>query len=129
MRNGYNYQTPRGRQQNGYQDNREEPRGRQYNFNERQTARNQPDGEDGSPTRAHNRRGQPGVTPRGKPAPRGNEDNRTPRKPQNARKQNGRQEDDESDHSRGNSPTDEVMAKRIEEMESVKGDTDDKVEF
>ena len=140
MRNGYSQPTPRGRQVNGYQDYRDEPRGRQYNYNDRQrgaAGRNQPDGEDGSPTRARDRRvqpgvtprGQQGVTPRGKPTPRGQDDSRTPRRGQDDRQQNGHRDGDDSDNSRSSSPSEEVMAQRIGEMEVLKENLDDNVEF
>ena len=133
MRNGYQYQTPRGRQQNGHQEYKDESRGRQYNFNERQReqARNQPDGEDGSPTRARDRRNPPGNNiHRSKQTPRrSTDDSRTPRKASETRKQNGHRDDGESDNSRSNSPTDEVMSKRIEDMDTVKDNLDDDIEF
>ena len=139
MRNGYGQPTPR-RQVNGYGDYGEEQRGRQYNYNDRQRGvggRNQPDGEDGSPTRARDRRGQPGVTPRGqqgvtprgKPTPRGQDDSRTPRRAQDDRQQqNGRRDDEDSDHSRSSTP-EEVNAQRIGDMEALKDNLDDNVEF
>ena len=127
MQNGYHHQSPRRRQQNGNQDYKDEPRGRQYNFNERQReqARNQPDGEDGSPVRGRERRNQPGVTPRAKQTPRRNDDDsKTPRRAQNTRR-----EEEDSDHSRSNSPSEEEMVKRIEEMETIKDNIDDDVEY